>query len=136
MSGGEGNIVFKEEARKQFLNEEGKVDWDKVEGKWKDLSQVKVSLANKYFTEEVGKKAREIPDEDQQRLLDIMMGGLCNDDSGVGAYATRPEDYDVFSFYLEPLIKEYHKIEGDTKQCHDWNIPVGEYLLTKIDPKL
>lgn len=50
MSGGEGNIVFKEEARKQFLNEEGKVDWDKVEGKWKDLSQVKVSLANKYFT--------------------------------------------------------------------------------------
>ena len=65
-----------------------------------------------------------------------MMGGLCNRDSGVGAYATRPEDYDVFSFYLEPLIREYHGISGDTKQTHDWNIPVGEYVLTKIDPKL
>ncbi len=28
--------------------------------------------------------------EDQQRILAIMMGGLENDDSGVGAYATRP----------------------------------------------
>ena len=54
-----------------------------------------------------------------------MMGGLCNDDSSMGAYATRPEDYDVFSFYLEPLIREYHKIEGNTKQEHDWKIPVG-----------
>lgn len=76
------------------------------------MAKVKVSLANKYFTEEVGKKARNLPEEDQHRLLDIMMGGLCNDDSSVGAYATRPEDYDIFSFYLEPLIREYHKIEG------------------------
>ena len=82
-------------------------------------------MANKYWTSEVGKKARELPEDDQHRLLDIMMGGLCNDDSGVGAYATRPEDYDVFSFYLEPLIRSYHGIEGDTKQTHDWNIPVG-----------
>ena len=44
------------------------------------------------------------------------MGGLCNDDSSVGAYATRPADYDDFSFFLEPLIREYHKIEGGTKQ--------------------
>ena len=64
------------------------------------------------------------------------MGGLANDDSSVGVYATRPEDYDIFSFYLEPLIREYHKIEGSTKQEHDWNIPVGEYVLTKIDPRL
>jgi arginine kinase len=45
-----------------------------------------------------------------------MMGGLENDDSSVGAYATRPEDYDQFSFYLEPLIRTYHGIEGNTKQ--------------------
>lgn len=93
-------------------------------------------MANKYFTPEVLKKAKELPDPDQQRLLDIMMGGLCNADSSVGAYATRPEDYDVFSLYLEPLIREYHKIEGQTKQEHDWKIPVGEYVLTKIDPRL
>jgi creatine kinase len=65
-----------------------------------------------------------------------MMGGLSNSDSSVGAYATRPEDYDAFSFYLEPLIREYHGIQGDTKQQHDWNIPVGKYLLTSIDPNL
>jgi arginine kinase len=34
------------------------------------------------------------------------------------------------------LIKEYHKIQGNTKQEHDWNIPVGQYLLINIDPKL
>ena len=64
------------------------------------------------------------------------MGGLENDDSSVGAYATRPEDYDAYGFYLQPLIKEYHKIEGNTKQEHDWNIPVGKYLLTNINPNL
>lgn len=107
-----------------------------MQARWKELAKIKVSLANKYFTEDVAKKAATLPNEDQQRLLDIMIGGLCNDDSSVGAYATRPEDYDAFSFYLEPLIREYHKIEGETKQAHDWTIPVGEYVLTKIDPSL
>ena len=65
-----------------------------------------------------------------------MMGGLENNDSSVGAYATRPEDYDAYSFYLEPLIRTYHGIEGNTKQQHDWNIPVGKYLLTNINADL
>ncbi len=51
-----------------------------------------------------------MPQEDQQRLLDVMMGGLENADSSVGVYATRPEDYDNFSFYLGNLIKSYHGI--------------------------
>ena len=100
------------------------------------MKNAKVSLANKFWTKEVGEKARSLPQEDQQRLLNIVMGGLANDDSSVGAYATRPEDYDVFAFFLEPLLRAYHNIEGDTKQVHDWNIPVNEYLLTKLDPKL
>ena len=107
-----------------------------MEQRWKLIGTFKQSLANKYFTPEVSKKARALSDDDKNRLLDIMMGGLSNPDSSVGAYATRPEDYDTFSFYLEPLIREYHKIEGQTKQAHDWNIPVGEYVLTKIDPRL
>ena len=65
-----------------------------------------------------------------------MMGGLCNEDSSVGVYATRPEDYDTFDFYLQPLIRTYHKIEGDTKQQHDWNIPLDKYLLTSINSSL
>ena len=128
--------MFKEEARKDFLDAEGNVDYGKIDARWKQLKNIKVSLANKFWTDEVVKKAKELPQEEQQRLLDVVMGGLCNDDSGVGAYATRPEDYDTFSFLLEPLTREYHGISGDTKQTHDWNIPVGEYLLTKIDPKL
>ena len=130
------NCVYLEEVRKDFLDGDGNVDWDKVEARWAELKKVKVSLANKYFTPECSKKARSLAQEDQQRLLNVMMGGLANDDSGVGAYATSPEDYDRFSFFLEPLIREYHGIEGDTKQRHDWNIPVGKYLLTSINPSL
>ncbi len=118
------------------MNGEGNVDWDRVEARWAELRKTKTSLGNKYFTADVSKKARSLPQEDQQRLLDVMMGGLCNNDSSVGVYATRPEDYDNFAFYLEPLIREYHGIQGDTKQKHDWNIPVGKYLLTSIDPNL
>ena len=127
---------FLADCRKKYLNVQGNVDWGKVRARWAFLKTVKESLANKYFTSEVEKKASTLSKEDQHRLLDIMMGGLENDDSSVGAYATRPEDYDAFAFYLEPLIKEYHKIQGNTKQEHDWNIPVGQYLLTNINPAL
>ena len=131
-----GQIVFIEQARKLFLDEKGEVNWPKVQERWDYPKTKKESLANKYWTPEVAAKAKELSSDDQKRLLDVMMGGLCNEDSGVGVYATRPEDYDNFGFYLEPLIRAYHGIEGDTKQTHDWKIPTGEYVLTKIDPKL
>ena len=54
------DIVFIEEARKQFLDGEGKVDWDKVEAKWIELRSLKTSLGNKYFTKEVSQKARQL----------------------------------------------------------------------------
>ena len=92
------------------MDANGKVDFDKVLVRFKEIGLFKVSLANKYFTNEAYQKAKSLSDPDQQRLLDIMMGGLCNTDSSVGAYATSPDDYDKFSFFLEPLIREYHKI--------------------------
>ena len=128
--------VYIAEARQHFLKNDGSVDWNQVQQRWDELRRIKESLANKYFTPEVRQKVETLSQDDQRRILDVMMGGLANDDSSVGAYATRPEDYDNFSFYLEPLIRTYHKIEGDTKQEHDWNIPVGEYLLQKINPAL
>ena len=82
------------------MSENGNVDFSKVESKWKELSLFKVSLASKYWNEEVCRKAKNLPPGDQHRILDMMMGGLCNDDSSVGVYATRPDDYDLFSFYL------------------------------------
>ena len=131
-----GKIVYIDEARKVFVKEDGDVDWDKVQERWNFLKPIKESLAAKYYTNEVHEKAKSLEKADQLRLRDIMMGGLCKDDSGVGVYATRPEDYDQFGFYLEPLIRAYHKIEGDTKQQHDWNIPLGKYLLANIDSSL
>ena len=66
------------------------MDYGKIDARWKQLKNIKVSLANKFWTDQVVNKAKELPQEEQQRLLDVVMGGLCNDDSGVGAYATRP----------------------------------------------
>jgi creatine kinase len=129
-------VVFLADCRKKYLDAQGNVNWNQVDARWAELKTVKVSLANKFWAADTKTKAQSLTQEDQQRLLDIMMGGLENDDSSVGAYATRPEDYDQYGFYLSPLIKEYHKIEGNTKQEHDWNIPVGKYLLTNINPKL
>ena len=34
----------------EFLNNEGNVDWDKVEGKFAELKKKKLSLVNKHFT--------------------------------------------------------------------------------------
>ena len=98
-------VVFLEDCRKKYINAQANVDWNKVEARWAELKNVKVCLSNKFWTADTRKKAETLPQPDQQRLLDIMMGGLENDDSSVGAYATRPEDYDQFGFYLEPLIK-------------------------------
>ncbi|MCA9366922.1 hypothetical protein KC887_01495 [Candidatus Kaiserbacteria bacterium] len=129
-------IVFKEEARAPYLTTDGNVDWNKVEARWTELKSVKESLGNKHFTPKVKLWAEGLSPENQQRLLDVMLGGLSNDDASVGVYATRPEDYVEFAPYLEPIIREYHKIEGEVTQRHDWNIPVGVYELTDIDPSL
>jgi len=43
-------VVFLADCRKNYLNAEGNVDWNKVEAKWADLKKVKVSLANKLWT--------------------------------------------------------------------------------------
>ena len=103
-------VVYLEDCRKKYLNNESNVDWNKVEARWAELKAIKVSLANKFWNPDTRKQTETLPQSDQQRILDIMVGGLENGDSSVGAYATRPEDYDQYGFYLGPLIKEYHKI--------------------------
>ena len=95
-----GKYIFIDEARLAFQKENGDVDWNLVKQRWAELKGIKESLAAKFYTDEVHRKAQTLSQGDQKRLLDIMMGGLCNSDSSVGVYATRPEDYDVFNFYL------------------------------------
>lgn len=129
-------IIFKQEARSPFTHADGRINWDAVCARWNTLESAKQSLANKHFTRDVLMWAERLPVEDQHRLLDSMLSGLSNGDASVGAYAMRPDDYEKFGKFFEPIIREYHKIEGDVKQQHDWNIPVGEYVLTHIDPSL
>jgi hypothetical protein len=50
--------VFIEDARKQYLDGEGNVAWDKVEARWLELRSIKTSLGNKFFTKEASQKAR------------------------------------------------------------------------------
>ena len=69
-------IVFLEDCRKKYLDQNGNVCWSKVAEKWDELRKVKASLANKFFTPEVRNKAESLSQTDQQKLLDTMMGGL------------------------------------------------------------
>ncbi len=43
-------VVYLADCRKKYLNAEGKVDWSTVDSKWAELKNVKVSLANKFWT--------------------------------------------------------------------------------------
>ncbi len=131
-----GTIIYKDEARKLFLTDDGNVDWDKVSERNEYLRPIKESLSNKHFTSEIKSWAIFLSPELQLRLLDMMLGGLCNEDSNVGVYIANTEDLEIFGQYLEPIIRDYHKIEGDVRQEHDWSIPVGEYLLNEIDSSL
>lgn len=69
-------VVFLEQCRKAYLNEEGHVNWNAVQARWNLLKNVKICLANKYFTPDVRRHAETLDQVDQQRLLDIIMGGL------------------------------------------------------------
>ncbi|CAD8067476.1 unnamed protein product [Paramecium primaurelia] len=80
--------VFKLDAHKLQLDADGNVDFAKIQARWDDLKSVKVSLGNKYFTSEVVEKAKTLPQQDQQRFLNLMLAGLTNDDSSVGISAT------------------------------------------------
>jgi creatine kinase len=123
--------VSKEDAIRAFVV----VDWQIVVHRFSEQRDAgNVSLANKHFTDEVLEWAQKLPREMQLRLLDIIISGLANDDAQVGAYLTRPQDLEDFAFYLDRIVREYHGIVGDTRQEHDWDIPVGEYELTRIDP--
>ncbi len=131
-----GTIIFKDSARKLFLTNDGNVDWEKIEQRYDHLRSIQESLSNKHFTSEIKAWAMSLSSELQLRLLDIMLGGLCNEDSNVGVYISNAEDLEIFAKYLTPIIRDYHKIEGEVSQEHNWDIPVGEYLLDTIDSSL
>ena len=56
--------VFKEEARKAYLDASGKVDLVKVQARWNELAKVKQSLGGKFFTAQVVEKLKTMSEED------------------------------------------------------------------------
>lgn len=58
----------------------------------------------------------------QERLELICRSGVENPDSGMGAYAMRPDDYDTFQPYLDTVIRDYHKIKGAVHHITNWDL--------------
>ena len=48
----------------------------------------------------------------KSQLSDLIMSGLHNHDSSMGIYAADPESYIVFEDIFDPIIKDYHKVDG------------------------
>ncbi len=71
----------------------------------------------------------------QARLTRVIITGMQNPDSQMGAYAMNPDDYDLFQPYLDKLIRDYHGIEGELKQISNWDSD-GTLDLASIDESL
>ena len=60
----------------------------------------------------------------QDRLMMCVNSGIENPDSGLGVYAMQPGDYDDLKPFFDRVLKDYHKIEGETfKHESDWTLP-------------
>lgn len=57
----------------------------------------------------------------QEVLVAITKTGVDNPDSSLGCYAMQPGDYDEYSKFFEPLIRDYHKAGASAKHVTDWN---------------
>lgn len=58
----------------------------------------------------------------QDQLVKICISGAENADSGLGAYAMNPTDYETFKPYLDKVIRDYHKIDGEVHHVTNWDL--------------
>lgn len=77
------------------------------------------NLAIKYWNNEYFDK---LSAEEKAGLLQVARSGIENPDSGMGCYAMQPSDYDRFKTYLDPIIRDYHKVPAGQKHVTDWNL--------------
>lgn len=57
----------------------------------------------------------------QKTMINIVRTGFENPDSGLGCYAMTPSDYDEFSEFFEPVIRDYHGAGPDAVHVTDWD---------------
>jgi len=58
----------------------------------------------------------------QDRMIACARSGFENPDSGMGAYAIQPDDYDVLTPYLDACIRTYHKVPASAKHTNNWSL--------------
>jgi len=63
-----------------------------------------------------------LSEDDKLALLAVARSGIENPDSGMGAYAMQPSDYDRFKQYLDNVIRDYHKVPAGQNHVTDWTL--------------
>ena len=59
--------------------------------------------------------------DEQETLYRCARTGVENADSGLGCYAMTPSDYETFSGFFDPLIRDYHKASADAVHTSSWD---------------
>ncbi len=72
----------------------------------------------------------------QAEISKIVIAGLANNDSEIGAYAMATTDYDTFSPVLDPIIQDYHAVTPEFKFQGNWDINGLDLDLKKVDLQL
>jgi len=75
--------------------------------------------ACKFFDEDY---FNSLPVAKKKQLIAIAKSGIDNADSGLGAYAMNPTDYEEFHAYLDPIIRDYHGVAPGKKHVNNWSL--------------
>nr|BAB41096.1 arginine kinase [Cellana grata] len=81
---------------------------------WAKLEAAKdsKSLLKKHLTKTLFDSNKDKVSKFKGTLADCMRSGCMNPDSGVGIYASDPDAYTTFAEVLDPVIKDYHKVDS------------------------
>ncbi|KAF2362814.1 ATP:guanido phosphotransferase N-terminal [Trinorchestia longiramus] len=74
------------------------------------------SLLRKHLTPQVFEKIKHRATANGASLLDVIKSGVMNPDSSIGVYAPDAESYDLFKELFDPIINEYHEVQGQRIQ--------------------
>lgn len=76
------------------------------------------SLMHKYLTPDIFNKLKDKKTSLGGTLAQCINSGVENLDSGTGVYACDPEAYETFKDLLDPVIKDYHKMDMKADVAH------------------
>ncbi|ESO89232.1 hypothetical protein LOTGIDRAFT_183253 [Lottia gigantea] len=84
-----------------------------VEELWKRLQDANKSksLLKKHLTPNIYNELKNVKSKFGGTLADCIRSGCMNPESGVGIYASDPDAYTTFAAILDPVIKDYHKVD-------------------------